>query len=295
MEKPVLMNKRALSFLTLIILWSLSVAQARTTYKIIEGTYRSELVKRDVAYWAMIPNVQTRTPMPVVYFLHGRGGSALQFLEVDGPKMLEAHVKNGGVPFAVIGLTGRVDGRDTYWVNEARGLPWADMILKEMIPALEVKFFVGGHADNRMIAGISMGSHGAFQLGLNSQGMFRCAAGHSIVVRDYATASQQFPLAFGTRAEFAQRDPMTLMNAYVDRRQVPLKKVWIDIGKQDDPLFLRQARLFKRELVRVGYSANQGDKLDVDLTDGRHDYEYWKKRMPEYINWYSRCFVSSRR
>ncbi len=289
------MNKRALSLLTLIIFWSLSVAHARSAFKITEGIYRSELVKRDVSYWAMIPTMQSRHPMPVVYFLHGRGGSARQFLEVDGTKMLEAHVKNGGRPFAVIGLSGRVDNRDTYWVNEARGLPWADMLLKEMIPALEVKYFVGGHADNRMIAGISMGSHGAFQLGLNSQGMFRCAAGHSIVVRDYESASQQFPIAFGNRADFAQRDPMTLMQGFIDRRQVPLKKVWIDIGKQDDALFLRQARLFKRELARIGYSANHGDKLDVDLTDGRHDYDYWKKRMPEYINWYARCFLSSTR
>ncbi len=289
------MNQRALSFLTLIILWSLSAAHARTSYKITEGSYRSDLVKRDVPYWAMVPTVQSRFPTPVVYFLHGRGGTPRQFLEVDGPKILEAHVKNGGRPFAVIALSGRVENRDTYWVNEARGLPWADMILKEMIPALEVKYFVGGHDENRMIAGISMGSHGAFQLGLNSQGMFRCAAGHSIVVRDYATASQQFPVAFGTRAEFDRRDPLTLLRAFIDRRQVPLKKVWIDIGKQDDPLFLRQARLFKQELARIGYSANHGDKLDVDLTDGRHDYDYWKKRMPEYINWYSRCFLSSSR
>lgn len=289
------MNKRALSLLTLIIFWSLCVAHARSAFQITEGIYRSDLVKREVPYWAMIPTAQSRSPIPVVYFLHGRGGSARQFLEVDGPKMLEAHVKNGGRPFAVIALSGRVDNRDTYWVNEARGLPWADMLLKEMIPALEVKYFVGGHADNRMIAGISMGSHGAFQLGLNSQGMFRCAAGHSIVVRDYESASQQFPLAFGTRAEFARRDPMTLMRAFVDRRQVPLKKVWIDIGKQDDALFLRQARLFKTELTRIGYSANHGDKLDVDLTDGRHDYDYWKRRMAEYISWYDRCFLSSSR
>jgi enterochelin esterase-like enzyme len=294
-EKLVSMSKSSLILSTLLFLWSLSLAQARTDFTITEGVFHSEMVKRDVPYWAMVPTNNGRHPTPVVYFLHGRGGSPRQFLEVDGAKMLEAHVKNGGRPFAVIGLSGRVDNRDTYWVNEAQGLPWADMLLKEMIPALEVKYFVGVRPENRMLAGISMGSNGAFQLGLNSQGMFRCAAGHSIVVRDYDSASQQFPLAFGTRAEFASRDPMSLIKNYADRRQIPLQKVWIDIGKQDDPLFLRQARLFKRELARVGYSTDRGDKLDVDLTDGRHDDIYWKQRMAEYISWYDRCFVSSRR
>jgi S-formylglutathione hydrolase FrmB len=279
-------------FLTALFFSTLTLAAQE--FEVSEGTFRSPTLKRDIPFWAMIPKTDTLKKIPVVYFLHGRGGSHKMFSELGGEAVWKNSFQRSTHPMAIIALSAKYDDRDTYWVNEARGVRWADMILQEMIPWLEKKFSVGGTNDLRMVSGISMGSHGAFQLGINSNGMFRCAAGHSIVVRNFETASAQFPIAFGDRQEFAQRDPLTLLQRYADYRQVPLKKVWIDIGKQDDAHFRAQARLFGRELRRLGFSSPQGSHIEVEQRDGRHDYPYWQQRMAEYILWYQNCFSSRR-
>ncbi len=257
-----------------------------------DGKVLSALVNQEVPYWIVKPSGNYPN-LPVVFFLHGRGGSARMFKDIGGVEALKSHIEYGRQPFAVIGLTGTFQGKDTYWVNDANphGMPWADAILKEIIPKLEKQHQLGGLA-KRMIAGISMGSHGAFQLALNSEGMFKCVAGHSIVMRDYQSLSTLFPGVFGTREEFRARNPMSLLKKYNLFYRPQIQKVWIDIGGRDSAEFIRWAKPFKRELIRVGFSERRQSYLDVarDNPLGDHTYSYWHQRLPEYLEWYGQCF-----
>ncbi len=254
----------------------------------------SNTLKMDYPYMIYRPDVVSSEPLPVVYFLHGRGGTRKMLKDVNGVKIMKNYLERGGKPFVLVALSGSFNGKDTYWVDDARngGLQIKTAILREIIPAIEKLHKIGGSSRNRMIAGISMGSHGSFQLSLNSYGMFKCTAGHSLVIRDYQSMSKEFPGLFGNRSQHARRDPLSLVKQYILGFSPPIKNVWIDIGGKDNPNFLRWARGFQAELERVGYDEREGDKFDVgiDYPEGRHDSPYWTTRLPEYLEWYGQCF-----
>lgn len=255
-------------------------------YEIVEGEIDSRLAGGKVPYRAMIPK-EMKGKIPVVYFLHGRDNSRHQFRELNGEELMKSGEKN----FAVVALTGKYRDQNTYWVNDAtdKRFPWKDVVMKEMIPAIEKKHKVGGSPDKRMIAGISMGSHGAWQLALTTE-KFRCVAGHSLVVRSYESMTEQFPGKFGTREEYKKRDPLSLLRSIQQEDELPVESFWVDIGGSDDPTFVSRARLVETELKRLG--VRTGDHVDVGRTDpqGKHDSSYWIKHMPAYLNFYSSCF-----
>ncbi len=252
----------------------------------------SEIVNEDVTSWILMPKFN-QSPMPVVYFLHGRDDSPLMFSRV-GLAAYEEHLKNGGRPFAVVAFQGKNKDRNFYWVDEARGLPWATMLITEVLPQIETKFNIGKDVKKRMIAGISMGSAGALQLSMNFPNIFKCAAGHSLVVRDAKSAVEQFPIAFGSEQEYEKRNPLSLLKKFKSQKIKPFEKVWIDIGGQDNPAFIKWAKEVAQELKQMGYSSDNFNKIDIaeDYKEGAHDDTYWKARMPEYLNWYARCFHS---
>lgn len=237
----------------------------------------------DIPYWIVKPEGEFLVPLPVVYFLHGRGGNRFMFRDVGGSTALKEHLEKGGRPFVVVGLTGTFDGKDTYWVNETR-----DHILSTMIPEIEKRHSIGGDG-NRMIAGISMGSHGAYQLALTSK-KFECVAGHSLVLRDYKSMNGQFPGLFGNKRQFAKRDPIQLIKKYKLKSKIPFKKAWVDIGGKDSAEFISRADLMQQELLRLKFDQ---EFLDVaqKYPAGAHDWPYWTSRIQDYVDWYGQCFL----
>lgn len=233
------------------------------------------------SYWMARPSGEHKA-LPVVYFLHGRGGNRHMFRDLQGTQALENYLDQGGRPFAVVALTGTFEGKDSYWINETR-----DHIINKIIPEIEKRHQLGGK-NQRLISGISMGSHGAFQMGLTTR-LFKCVAGHSLVLRSYESMNSQFPGLFGNRVKFRTRDPISLIKRHFWRWSVPFQKVWVDIGGKDVPEFIDRARIMEEELLGLGF---RPDTIDVarNYPEGAHDYNYWKLRMPDYINWYGKCF-----
>jgi S-formylglutathione hydrolase FrmB len=234
-------------------------------------------------YWIVKPEGEFFVPIPVVYFLHGRGGNRHMFRDLGGVEALKTHLDNGGTPFAVVGLTGTFDGKDSYWTNDTR-----DEILKTIIPQIEADHSIGGN-NNRMISGISMGSHGSFQMALTTK-HFKCVAGHSLVLRNYQSMNAQFPGLFGTKRQFAKRDPIQLIKKIKSPKKLTFKKAWIDIGGKDSPEFIDRAKLMEAELMRLKFPAESFD-ISKSYPNGSHDLPYWKARLPEYLAWYGQCFL----
>ncbi len=254
----------------------------------------SRFLKMEYPYLIYRPIIPSDEPLPVVYFLHGRGGSRKILRDLGGVKLVKDYLEQGGKPFVLVALSGTFNGKDTYWVDDVRsgGLKIKTALLNEIIPEIEKRHKIGGRSQKRMIAGVSMGSHGAFQLSLNSSRMFRCTAGHSLVIRNFKSMSTEFPGLFGNEREFSKRDPLSLLKKYMFGFKPSMKKIWIDIGGKDDKNFIRWAQELKSELIRLGYTETNGDMLDIgeDYPEGRHDASYLLTRFPQYLEWYGRCF-----
>ncbi len=260
---------------------------------VLDEVMQSHVIGQPIPYLVIKPE-NYPGPLPVVYFLHGRGDDRNMFKRLSGITLYRAHLKSGGRPFALVALTGTLNGHDYYWANESglNGRPWATMLMEELIPHIEKKHALGDGSDKRAIAGISMGSAGAFQLSMNYPGWFKCVAGHSFVARDPESAVQAFPTTFANLRAYMKVDPIRLLRKHRITGKKPFEKVWVDIGGGDSALFVMRARQAERELKAMGYDKEPGSMIDIARTypEGGHNDAYWVARMPEYIRWYGQCF-----
>ena len=133
-------------------------------------TFRSALMDREVGYSIYLPTgyEESATSYPVVYWLHGRGGSegdarpaeALHQAIESGPvKPMVLVLGNGGV------ASGYIDNPETGVMGES-------VVIRELIPHIEETYRVSSDRDGRGLAGFSMGGGGSIRLAIRNPRMF---------------------------------------------------------------------------------------------------------------------------
>ena len=159
------------------------------------------------------------------------------------------------------------------------------MVTKDLVRDAEKKFSLISKPEARVIAGISMGGHGAIQLSLNFPGIFGAIGAHSPVFRTQEEASRDFYYEFGTGEDYQARDPFSLINVYNKKIRVP---IYIDMGAKD--VWISNTRNFQNLLK----SQNVSGEFHVgDDWLGAHDMRYWQYNMPTYMTWYSKHLVEA--
>ena len=211
----------------------------------------------------------------VVYFLHGRGGDRNILRDLDACNQVDRYVDSGNTPFVMVA----VDGQNFYWMNGARnGIRYGDVVTQELVRDTESKYPVIPDSRARILAGISMGGHGAIQLTLNNAGVYGAVAGHSPVFRTQEEASADFPDDFGTGVDYQYRDPFSLMLIFGRRLNAPL---FMDMGARD--VFLRNTVNFANTIRSLGIPAEIHVGEDPN---GAHEMGYWRGHFSEYLRWY---------
>jgi S-formylglutathione hydrolase FrmB len=187
---------------------------------------------------------------------------------------LTEHIDNSFITIAP-------DGENSYWMNGAlTNLRWGDVITTELINEVENKFSVYRSSEGRLIAGISMGGHGAIQLTLNNPGIYGAIAAHSPVFRTQEEASRDFYFEFGTGLDYLNRDPFSLMMSLGKTINVP---IWIDMGGADP--WLRNTQNFANYISSKKLPASL--HVAEDALSG-HDFDYWRFHLSSYLEWYSK-------
>jgi enterochelin esterase-like enzyme len=217
---------------------------------------------------------------PVVYFLHGRFGSQYNLDEMGLLPMLDQWMSEGGLPFLIV----LPSGENHYWMNAALSPErWGDVVALELVEQIEDHFPVLKEQKYRLVAGISMGGHGAVQLSLNYPQVFGATASHSPRFRTEEEAQLDgFDDEFGRGEDYRARDPLTL----VSRGKRFPGPLWMDIGGSD--VFFANTYRFAQLLVQSGIRF-EGD-VGGDRVGG-HDGGYWSYHLPTYLRWYSQVFL----
>lgn len=104
---------------------------------------------------------------PVLYALHGKGQNNVGFLDeaVAMRRAMEAGVLDQAI---IVTPDSYSTGR---WENRETG-PAEDNFIKYLIPYIEEHYRVQAGPSHRLLAGFSMGGHGAFRFGLKYPEMF---------------------------------------------------------------------------------------------------------------------------
>lgn len=208
--------------------------------------------------------------LPVVVFLHGRGGSSEVLLrDLAADSALQRHLDDGGTPFGIAA----VDGGNSWWHARADGSDTQSMLVLEFLPFLAEQGFDLGKVG---LFGISMGGYGALLLAsLGRVTGLRAVAAMSPAVWSTYDAGMQG--AFDGPADFAAN------NVFALRPRLAAIPKRIDCGSDDD---LAAA-------VRE-YRSGLPGRVEGGFGPGGHDASYWRSVLPDVLDFLGRHVGRSR-
>jgi endo-1,4-beta-xylanase len=135
---------------------------AGTQYK----TFRSRTIMADVSYLIYLPpgySSDGKKRYPVVYWLHGSGGSprgGAVFVE-----RLDAAIRAGKAPPTIAVLVNGLKGETLYCDTTDGKLPVESVLVKDLVPHVDATYRTIATRQGRGIEGFSMGGFGAAHLG----------------------------------------------------------------------------------------------------------------------------------
>jgi S-formylglutathione hydrolase FrmB len=153
-----------------------SQLDARAVQLTFDSTAMGGAARADV----LLPSGYTPTRRyPVLYLLHGGGGSAGDWLTLG-----DAEDIVGVLPLIVVMPEGGADGWYSDWYGTVPGTPgpapaWESFHIDELIPWIDAHYATIADRSGRAIAGVSMGGYGAMEYAARYPDLFSVAGSFS--------------------------------------------------------------------------------------------------------------------
>lgn len=256
---------------------------------LIEASFDSALLGRKVALnvWTPPGYGEDDTRYPVLYLLHGAGGSQAEWVRQGGIGVTMDSLLNRGqiAPWIVVMPS---LGANTWWVDGAVD-PAESAFVQELMPWIDKRLRTRTDKAGRAIAGQSMGGYGALMLSLSHPEMFCAAALLSPAAYDpqppkgsAARSSGQFRVdgafneAAWTRLGYAPR----LKSYAAQKERVPL---WIVSGDEDHLGIAPNSAVLYWRLHDV-----QPSDVELRVVEGDHDWLLFREAMTEAMQYIDR-------
>ncbi len=240
--------------------------------------FRSAALQRVMPYLVYLPAgyATGSRRYPVLYMLHGMSGSDTEWRGYGLLDAADRMIADGEIRPLIIVMP---QGDRAYWMDHAGTdhEAWGTYTARDLVAEVDARFRTNPDRAERAIGGDSMGAHGALQLALNHVGVFSIVGSHSLVLRSFA---QAFPF-FGDAAQYARRDPMTIVRSRPDLAMT--LRLWIDIGDKDP--WAARATQFNAELNALGIPHQWHE------WPGGHSGTYWHAHVADYLRFYDQAFA----
>jgi putative tributyrin esterase len=229
----------------------------------------------------LVPPGTAPAGTPVLYLLHGFGGSRQTLLRSTG---LLKHLDGTGL-MVVLPESGR-----RWFINDHRGLRYEDYLLGELVPFVEDVYDSHDDPGLRGIGGFSMGGAAALMQALRHPGTFSVVVSHAGAfeaplregdpyarhrgARDFAIPSVEAhervwgPVGSPVRRRY---DPYSLVAEMPDG---PRPVVYADVGTEDYPRIIEMNHRMVRALRRAGIHTEFQER------PGAHDSSYLDHALP---------------
>ena len=191
---------------------------------------------------------------PAAYLLHGQTFDDLMWTNLGAPALAdELILAVEAQPFIMI------MPNEEFFYRPVRGNLFPDAITSELIPWAESEFNICSNRECRAIGGISRGAAWAMRIGLTNPQLFSAIGIHSL---------PSFLGGEGQVADWVRALPKDL-----------LPRVTMDSGRFDTEI--------KSAIPVEAVFNQQGLPHDWHLNEGRHDEDYWRAHIAEYMRWYA--------
>jgi S-formylglutathione hydrolase FrmB len=264
----------------------------------VQACFRSQALGSQVHVEVVVPQGYPFVePIPVVYFLHGRGNNGEHFKKVGGVEALKSHIDSGGFPLLVVSPS---ETMHSYWKNRAdHRANTADMVVIDLTHYIETHGQVIKDPSMRGVAGISMGGHGALYLGCKDNGRaFGRVHAISPVIRDFDSLKpHDIPVFRGASSggelsmtqqqrNFNYRDPRFLYTSVLPTQKPNLPCDYQIDYARNDPFIIEHTNTIDF-LSRVGRDHPQ--RVSVKATGG-HGARYWRACLPSVLAGMEKAF-----
>lgn len=241
-------------------------------------TVNSAKMGRDIKNLVIVPKAVVDgddARYPVVYLLHGHGGSYVDWqAHTDLTKLANDYSMIFVCPDAQNGwyFDSPVDSRSQY----------ETYVTKELREYVEANYPTINDAKHRAITGLSMGGHGALWLGWRHPDIYGSCGSMSGAV-DIMTLKDRFDLD-KVLGKYAQNHESWKEHSVINL--VPNLKngqnIIIDDGAQD--FLIKENRALHAALL------DKGIKHQYSERPGRHAWAYWVVSLPQHLNFFAKCF-----
>jgi enterochelin esterase-like enzyme len=240
-------------------------------------TFHSATLQREMPYYIFLPpgyDRNTATRYPVLYMLHGMGGSYEEWASYGLLGRAHDMMTVGQIaPFIIV----LPQGDQSFWVNHPGGPAWGTYVVRDIPAEIDSRFRTIPDRTHRALGGLSMGATAALTLALQHPEVFSIVGAHSPSIRTHATA----PDFLANPADFDAQDPVVLYpQAPKTARTL---QIWLDSGQQDG-WFPRVAD-FHTALTQLGVPHTWTP------APGTHGGEYWSAHVMDYLRFYSRALT----
>ena len=208
------------------------------------------------------PGYDDRDPRlyPVVYLLHGFGDREDAWIDSGRANTIADNlIAQGRIrPLVIVMTYGHpvpVEVRDLPGDYSARNLELMERdLLGEVIPLVERGYRADPRAEERAIAGLSMGGSQSLVIGLGHPELFKWVGGFSS----------------GPIDNFDSSFAATVANPAARARLI-----WISVGKDDF--------LLKGNTAAHAYLEAKGVAHKWTVTDGGHEWPVWRSNLPQFL------------
>jgi len=249
---------------------------------VVTREFVSQALARKWSYAVYLPSGYESSAVryPVLYLLHGNGGSFLDWSNYgDIRSTADALIAGGEIPPAIIVMP---DAGTSWFVDRNERMQTA--MIDDLLPEVQRNFRVIDARNGRLVAGLSMGGFGAMRFALIYPELFAAAALLSPAIYDPEPPEHSGARrvgVFGTpqfdAAVWKALNYPALWNAYL-AKQMPVP-MYINSGDDDDFFIEAQAVKFYSLLRRNHQPA------ELRIVNGAHAWAVWKSTIGDAMRY----------
>ena len=260
--------------------------------RIESGVVKSSLLGVDKKYKVYLPkgyDLEPNRKWPVLYLLHGAGGTCDSWLKYNMKTIADWRISSGFcLPMVIVmpdasGPWENHRGPRMGWFNYD-DCPNEDFFFQEFIPEVEARYRIVGDRTHRAVAGLSMGGGGTAIYGMHHPEYFSSACPLSGRVEG-PTQKKFGPELQEYVANIARHDMVKYLREATPEQQEAISKVrwYIDCGDDD---YLLEGSLHLYMLMReLGFPC-----ANLRVREGDHQQEYWHQSLQELLTFVSMGF-----
>ena len=227
---------------------------------------------------------------PVLYLLHGLGGSAADWVSA------RAHLADYAAQYPFIVVV--PEGKDGWYTDgPTPAAKFESYFVEELIPDVDRRFRTIASREGRAVAGLSMGGYGSMKFALKHPGLFAFAASMSGALA-VASWTPDMPLPEFVRPSVMrvygeagssvrlENDVYKLVRELDPERAKALPFLYLDCGTED--FLINNSRDFSALLIEKKV-AHEFRELP-----GTHSWPYWDRQVQEVLRLAARTLSPAR-